>query len=383
MAEFGDDSFLDDFDPDAFVREKRLSEQLQRQSNENNENAHTKRPKSEQLALESTLQEYFGYPHYRPGQLPVLQAVLEGQDAAVFWATGSGKSLCYQIPALHLNKVALVVSPLISLMQDQVHKLNGLSDRPLAVFLGSAQNDPQAELKAWRGDYPLIYVTPEKVNSAGFQSQIRGIAQKLCLIAIDEAHCVSEWGNDFRKDYRSLGTTLRSAIPDIPILSLTATATDRVQQDIISSLRLRNPFIAKRSFDRTNLQIKVVKKKAGSGMVGHLHPVLQAMQEAKVPSTIVYAPTRNQVEEITAILQSNCPVPVQAYHAGLSPEERQRAHTGFLTGEVSVIVATVAFGMVSFMFIFVFFFRTVVASCVLVLCRGIFSQSDFFLAGYR
>jgi ATP-dependent DNA helicase RecQ/Werner syndrome ATP-dependent helicase len=154
--------------------------------------------------LEKTLQQYFGYPKFRPGQLEVIQAILQQRDTAVFWATGAGKSLCYQIPALYMNQVALVVSPLISLMQDQVHKLNGLMaayddndhDRPLATFLGSSQFDPHVETRALQGDYPLVYVTPEKLMSNGFLDKLGHMhrsKKRLAVVAIDEAHCVSQY----------------------------------------------------------------------------------------------------------------------------------------------------------------------------------------------
>lgn len=339
MDEFGDDDFLADFDPDAAVLAKRQS--IDNTNNSNNENIINdtpKRAKLDQAAVEATLQDYFGYPKFRPGQWTVLEAVLQGRDVAVFWATGSGKSLSYQIPPLYLGKVALVVSPLISLMQDQVHKLNGLTDKPLAVFLGSAQTDPSAERRALQGEYPIVYVTPEKLATLPLGS----LRDKLCLVAIDEAHCVSEWGNDFRHEYRAVGTTVREALPETPIVTLTATATKQVQQDIVTSLRLRNPLHVLGSLDRTNLRIHVCKKRGG--LEGTLRSLLQNLKDAS-ESTIVYAPTRNQVEEVAAFLQRNSEVRVQAYHAGLTTEQRNQAHTGFLTGSIPVIVATVAFGM--------------------------------------
>ena len=298
-------------------------------------------PAPNQSALESTLQSYFGYSKFRKGQLEVLQAVLQKRDAAVFWATGSGKSLCYQIPALHTGNTAIVVSPLISLMQDQCNKLNGLSQEPLATFLGSGQLDASQEAAALAGKYRLVYVTPEKLLSGGFLEQLARMhtLRPLSLIAIDESHCVSEWGHDFRPEYRNLHK-LRShpVLAEVPLVCLTATAIPRVQTDIVQSLQLRNPLLARQSFDRTNLEISVHKKK---GPRAALDPLLPKMAQQ---STIIYAPTRDQVQEIADYLSTKLPG-VEAYHAGLPQEQRTRAHTNFLVGQTKVIVATVAFGM--------------------------------------
>ena len=297
-----------------------------------------------QQALEVTLQTYFGYSKFRPGQLEVLQAVLDKRDVAIFWATGSGKSICYQIPPLHTNSVALVVSPLISLMQDQCNKLNGLSEQPLATFLGSAQLDSSEEAAAFEGKYHLIYVTPEKVLQRGFLERIGTMhtcIKPLCLIAIDESHCVSEWGHDFRPEYRRLDE-LRKKHPNlsqVPLVALTATAVPRVQSDIVKSLGMRNPLLSRQTFDRTNLVIEVHKKK---GMHAAMEPLLEKLSRE---STIVYAPTRDQVDELAKFLSTKLGKSVEAYHAGLPQEERSRVHTNFLVGQTKVIVATVAFGM--------------------------------------
>jgi ATP-dependent helicase YprA (DUF1998 family) len=180
--EFGDDSFLNDFDVDAAVSAARGGETPEPSS---------KRPKvspDTSTKLEETLQEYFGFSDFRHGQKAAIQAVLSGQDVAVFWATGSGKSICYQIPALYRKEITLVVSPLISLMQDQVHKLNGLSEANVATYLGSGQPDPMEETNAMAGRYSLIYVTPEKLLSVGFLDRVANL--DICLIAVDESHCV-------------------------------------------------------------------------------------------------------------------------------------------------------------------------------------------------
>lgn len=365
--EFGDASFLDDFDVENAIQNSLKKKPKTKDSSKSNkpeefdvnliiqeESPSNKRLKvdpSLSNTLQTTLQQYFGYSQFRPGQEQVMDAILsKQQDVAIFWATGAGKSLCYQLLPLHLNQVAIVVSPLISLMQDQVAQLNARSQNKLAVFLGSAQTDHTLQDRALQGHFPLIYVTPEKMNT-NFPAQLvtSGLAKRICLIAVDEAHCVSEWGHDFRPDYRTLGDILRNqhpALQHIPILSLTATATNRVQNDIVTSLRLRSPLISQRSVDRTNLRITIQTKT--KDVAGTFRPWFQKWNDAdKVPSTIVYAATRSQVDSIATLLQQNLKphIAVAAYHAGLTPPQRQTAHMQFLTGQVPIIVATVAFGM--------------------------------------
>lgn len=386
--EFGDDSFLADFDVDAVVQ-KRMSmssppDQKKRLKHSSLEavaqNAkitqgtkihpqqelvttdvtpddHDTNPTLKPLpptlkplltaALQQTLQNYFGYTNFRAGQLEVIQASLDQRDVGVFWATGSGKSLCYQIPALHTGHIAIVVSPLISLMEDQVHKLNGLSDRPLATFLGSGQVDATMEDRALQGEFPVVYVTPEKMLSGNFLDRLAMLHQhktRLSLIAVDESHCVSEWGHDFRKEYRKLHhIRAHSGLKDVPMMALTATAIPRVQKDIVNNLALHQPYVAKQSFDRENLQITVQKKRTG-GIHSTLQPLLPKL--ADKASTIIYAPTRDGVEEICSYLQQKLQgVNVEAYHAGMSQDQRTLAHTNFLVGKTSIICATVAFGM--------------------------------------
>ena len=332
MDEFGDAAFLDRVDLEALDAPNPANKRPRIDRSKAEEN-------DDEKPLEDTLRRYFGYSNFRQGQKEVIQALLDGRDVQVLWATGAGKSLCYQIPALHIpNATALVVSPLISLMQDQCRKLNlkAADDNcDLATFLGSAQTDPSAEHKAWRGDYRLVYLTPEFLGS-----RLAQIAQipNLVLIAIDEAHCVSEWGHDFRKDYRQIGSRLRqqndSMLSQVPMVALTATAIPRVQRDIGDSLHLRDPLVALRTLDRPNLHISVQRKQPDS---------LQQLAPLLTQSTIIYAPTRAAVEQITQTLQS-LGVSVEAYHAGLS-SNRHAIHTRFVTGHIPVLCATVAFGM--------------------------------------
>lgn len=396
LDDFGDDSFLQDFDPDAAIAEHRRtvhnpyvtkhafdadpawstdgnsfdrSNPLKRQKSAaddetSNEYHHSPNPWNE-TSLTNTLSKHFGYVSFRSGQYQVINAVLSGRDCAVFWSTGRGKSICYQIPPLHTHKISLIVSPLISLMEDQVSKLNGLlrdesNEKEVAVYLGSAQTDHMAERRALDGEYSIIYCTPEKLVQSSFLEELGQLHLKgkqrnreLCLIAIDEAHCVSEWGHDFRKEYRKVGEMLRShsVLSQVPIVALTATAVPKVQTDILASLRLRNPLVVQQSFDRENLIISVQKKPIG-GYRAALASFVQDMKEMstqkKRESTIVYCPTRNMVEEISEWLSSQLKshhIDVQPYHAGLSNNVRSQAHFNFLTGKTLVIVATIAFGM--------------------------------------
>mmetsp|Transcript_8488 Transcript_8488/g.18994 ORF Transcript_8488/g.18994 Transcript_8488/m.18994 type:complete len:1008 (-) Transcript_8488:186-3209(-) len=344
--------------------------------------------------MTNTLQHHFGHSTFRPGQLTVLHSLLGhgvdgGKDTCVFWATGAGKSLCYQLPPVYLNQVAVVISPLISLMEDQVAKLNGRSGADIATFLGSSQSDHTAEERVLNGEYRLVYVTPEKLT--GFVDKLASMHQnrsRICLIAVDESHCVSEWGHDFRPSFLKIGSSLRNhpVLSSIPILALTATAVPRVQLDIVKNLQMRpDTTIAKKSFDRPNLKI-VIRRKPRNGPLGAFEEMVKEMAKAIVKqgginnnsravisgkSTIVYCSTKKEVEDITAkitqalahqliqqhtIHSSNNTVDfdyasqlassyVKPYHAGLSFGHRSDAHTAFLIGKVSVICATIAFGM--------------------------------------
>ena len=189
--EFGDASFLENFDADAVIAahisvDEKPSKKARVSLSPEKHNKTRTSPPTE--ILEECLGKNFGFSSFRPGQEQAVRAILDGRDVAIFWATGSGKSICYQLPALYSGRVSLVISPLISLMQDQVHKLNGLSERNVATYLGSAQTDSYEETKALRGEYPLVYVTPEKLMANGFLDRLSTV--DLCLIAVDESHCV-------------------------------------------------------------------------------------------------------------------------------------------------------------------------------------------------
>jgi ATP-dependent DNA helicase RecQ len=291
--------------------------------------------------LEKALKRYFGYDSFRPGQRQIIEAALHNQDVLVLMPTGGGKSLCFQLPALLKSGLTIVVSPLIALMQDQVQLLqtNGIP----ATFLNSslsasAIRERATEIRA--GKIKLLYVAPERLLSDeflfNFLPQVHQVVG-LVAFAIDEAHCVSEWGHDFRPEYRQIAH-LRQHYPDVPMWALTATATDRVRADIISQLQLHQPFIHIGSFNRPNLYYEVRPKhrRAYEEMV---HQIRQASG-----SGIVYCLSRKRVEEVAARLQQ-AGVSALPYHAGMTNDQRQQNQDRFIRDDVQVIVATVAFGM--------------------------------------
>jgi len=283
------------------------------------------------------LKQYFGYDEFLPLQEEIITSVLNGEDALVLMPTGGGKSLCYQLPALGLDGLTLVVSPLIALMKDQVDALksNGIS----AAFINSTlpfaeQLDIQEQ--ALQGVLKILYVAPERLSLSNFQPFLTRL--KVSLVAVDEAHCISVWGHDFRPDYRRLGD-LRRALPGVPFLALTATATERVRRDILDQLHLNKPrqFIA--SFNRANLNYSVLPKNRDSFEV-----LVELLQKHKGESSIIYCTSRKETESLAAQLRVDG-FDAQPYHAGLDNETRRRTQEDFIRDRVSIIVATIAFGM--------------------------------------
>ena len=284
----------------------------------------------------SVLKSVFGYQSFRKGQEEVINATLNGQDALVVMATGNGKSLCYQIPALCIEGLTLVISPLISLMKDQVDQLqaNGIE----ADFLNSSQTLEQQQKvqnKLISGQLKLLYVSPEKVMTNSFFQLIS--YSRVSFIAIDEAHCISQWGHDFRPEYTQLGG-LKASFPDAPIMALTATADYATRQDILTHLNLKNPHKYIGSFDRPNIRYTLEEK------YKPMEQLTRFVLAQKGKSGIIYCNSRNKVERIAESLR-NKGVSAAAYHAGMETALRERVQQDFQRDNVQVVVATIAFGM--------------------------------------
>jgi ATP-dependent DNA helicase RecQ len=286
--------------------------------------------------LKALLKQYFGFAAFRPLQEEIVNDALAGRDVVALLPTGGGKSLCFQLAALALPGLTVVVSPLIALMKDQVDALTA-SDIPAAFLNSSLSSEQSRERLAGldRGQFKLLYVAPERLVLSGFFERLQ--RWNLKLIAIDEAHCISEWGHDFRPEYRQLAT-VRERFPEVPFMALTATATERVRQDIVKQLRLREPRHYVASFNRPNLTYRVAAK------AGAYEQLLDFVNARKNESGIIYCQARKTAENVAARL---CEDGVRAapYHAGMEPEERSRQQEAFLRDEVRVVCATIAFGM--------------------------------------
>jgi ATP-dependent DNA helicase RecQ len=290
---------------------------------------------------EGALHELFGFEGFRRGQREAVEAAVAGRDALVVMPTGSGKSLCYQLPALMRADLTLVVSPLVSLMQDQVEAVERVA--PGYVGLVNAQQDSSVNRRvverAVRGDLRLLYVAPERFSSPGFLERIRHA--RIGLFVVDEAHCVSQWGHDFRPDYFRLADAARW-LGAKAIMASTATATPRVAADIVGRLGLREPVRVATGFDRPNLSFAVVK--CANKQAVH-RGIASALKEPGALPGIVYAGTRADCERLADRLSVDLGVEVIAYHAGLQREARGEAQRRFMAGEAPVVVATNAFGM--------------------------------------
>ena len=283
-----------------------------------------------------TLRKVFGFHEFRPNQESVVRSLLEKRDVLAIMPTGGGKSLCYQLPALLLPGTCMVISPLIALMKDQVDgaRSNGIR----AAFLNSSQS-PDERDEVMRhllsGSLDLLYVAPERFILSQFRETLSRVS--LSIAVIDEAHCISEWGHDFRPDYLSLAD-LVALFPDTPVAAFTATATHRVQQEILDKLALRNPFIVRASFDRPNLLYDVrFKENVDAQLVSLLN-------SNPGKAAIIYRTSRKSVNDTTAMLQAKG-FRALPYHAGLSDDDRKKNQEAFIRDQVEVIVATIAFGM--------------------------------------
>ncbi|MGL4401707.1 MAG: DNA helicase RecQ, partial [Luteolibacter sp.] len=289
-----------------------------------------------QHLLSSRLKQTFGYDGFRPLQREIMETSLAGRDAVAILPTGAGKSLCYQLPALVREGLTLVVSPLIALMKDQVDQLE--ASGVAATFINSSLDGDEARRRLDginAGEYQLLYVAPERLMLPDFLSRLKG--WNIAALAVDEAHCISEWGHDFRPEYRRL-KEVRQVIPHIPVLALTATATERVREDIVRQLELRDPTVFLASFNRPNLKYQVVAK---SGAAAQVCNFASARPD---DSGIVYCQSRKGTETLAATLRTQGFSAV-AYHAGLDQIERAKNQDAFLRDEAKIVCATVAFGM--------------------------------------
>ncbi len=287
------------------------------------------------MDLASLLHKTFGFDSFRANQEAVCRAATEGHDVLLVMPTGAGKSLCYQLPAIARGGTALVISPLIALMDDQATKLSALGLRVGRIHSGLAREEARQTCRDYLdGTLQFLFIAPERLRVPGFPEMLA--RRKPALIAIDEAHCISAWGHDFRPDYRTLGDHLPSLRP-APVIALTATATPTVQRDIIAQLKLEDPALFIHGFRRTNLAVEVVEM---SKPRRNEFTVKLLAEKASRPA-IVYAPSRKAAEELASQLGGIA----AAYHAGLDPATRERVQRHFLSGDLEVVVATIAFGM--------------------------------------
>jgi ATP-dependent DNA helicase RecQ len=281
----------------------------------------------------------FGLSAFRPAQEEVIASVLAGRNVLCVMPTGGGKSLCYQLPAILLPKPTLVVSPLIALMKDQEDQLHARGIPATAIHSNLPESEQQNRLeRIARGEFPIVYVAPERFRSHRFLNLIGRIG--LSLLAVDEAHCISEWGHDFRPDYIRLGA-VRKQLGSPPTIALTATATDVVRRDIVEQLDLDHPEVFVRGFDRPNLTYAVTETPGKAQKAQRLAEII----DDTPGSTIIYCASRKSCEEVAELLRNEIKRPATVYHAGLLPDERRRSQDRFMQGKIDVVVATNAFGM--------------------------------------
>ena len=293
----------------------------------------------EQKSLQDHLQKHFGLKSFRPGQLEILQAILSGKDVLAVLPTGGGKSLCYQLPALVWDGLVVVISPLIVLMKDQVANLNQLQI-PAGYFCTGQTEEERRDVfqRISKGGPFVLYLSPERAQKEGFQKWIQ--SQKIVLFAVDESHCVSQWGHDFREEYSQL-SILKKLRPDIPVLALTASATPRVLSDIALQLQLKSAEKFVRGFYRPNLYYQVQECPTDEDK---LRWVLQALHQFPQGRVIIYCGTRKSTEELSLYLQQHF-AGVGCYHAGLSTETRHQVQAAYQKADLRILVATNAFGM--------------------------------------
>jgi len=288
------------------------------------------------LPLDATLKQTFGFGEFRPLQREIIEETMAGRDVFALLPTGGGKSLCFQLPALLLPGLTVVVSPLIALMKDQVDALQA-SGVP-ATFLNSTLNERESRSRLrglHQGEYKMLYAAPERLMLDSWAENLK--VWNISLIAVDEAHCVSEWGHDFRPEYRQI-PKLRRLLPHVPLMALTATATERVRVDIVNHLNLRDPKCFVASFNRPNLTYRVIAKDKP------LQQIIDFIKKRDHESGIVYCASRKSAESLAESLSAR-KLSARPYHAGLTPDERSKNQELFLRDEVKIMCATIAFGM--------------------------------------
>ncbi|MGY8689006.1 MAG: RecQ family ATP-dependent DNA helicase, partial [Verrucomicrobiales bacterium] len=288
--------------------------------------------------LSEKLEQWFGFRHFREGQEAVVRTLLDGRSALAVFPTGGGKSLCYQFPAMMLDGVTLVISPLIALMKDQVDALRA-RDLPAARLDSSLSLDETREVydQLAEGKLKLLYIAPERLANEGFLNRLRRLP--IAMLAIDEAHCISEWGHNFRPDYLKLSRLVKDL--KIPrVLALTATATPPVSEDIRKAFKITKKDHVQLSFHRTNLDLRVTPCAAPT----RNGVLLERLRERPDESTIVYVTLQHTAESVATYLQK-AGVKARAYHAGLPAEVRVECQDAFMSGQIPIIVATIAFGM--------------------------------------
>lgn len=287
--------------------------------------------------MEAILKEYFGYDKFRYGQQEIIENILAGDNALGILPTGSGKSLCYQIPGLMFEGTTLVISPLISLMQDQVDSLKRRGINAECINSTMSKRDLKDVMgRLVRGELQFLYVAPERFNNEGFKTAVRHA--EIPFVAFDEAHCISKWGHDFRPSYQSIIPELRSLLPDVQIIAVTATATEEVEENIQELLNIKNNAVFKTSVKRENLKLSV------NGTYQREQFILSYIKERLGQSGIIYVSTRAEVEKLSTYLTDN-EVENVIYHGGLGKNERNENQQKFVSDEVKIVIATNAFGM--------------------------------------
>jgi ATP-dependent DNA helicase RecQ len=291
----------------------------------------------EKKEMQALLKQYFGYDEFRSGQKQIIEQILSGKDVLAVMPTGAGKSICFQIPAMMMDGITIVISPLISLMKDQVDSLSQSGIK--AAYINSSLSNLQLDRvisNAMSGMYSLIYVAPERLENSDFVALLKNLT--VSMVAVDEAHCVSQWGHDFRPSYTKIADMVAS-LPHRPVIAaFTATATPQVKEDIIQLLKLNNPYTLTTGFDRENLYFEVAKPK------NKMQALVQYLENNKGKCGIIYAATRKTVEMLCERL-NEAGFPASRYHAGLSESERAQNQEDFLYDRVNIMAATNAFGM--------------------------------------